>query len=281
MHDEVARELDAEERAAPPGALVFGVVRRSEQTEASAAEFCGWLARATGLDVQARVADGYAELLADIVAGEIDVAWLPPLVAIDAQDQAGVTLVAVVQRRDPKGYHSALFTRADSRFQDVRDLCGAVGAWLSPESASGHFVPRWHLASRGIELAKAFREHLVFETHGAVARAVASGRADVGATHVALDPVTGELARAPWLELPDAPPMRVLLLVGPIPRDVIAAAASLPVSTRRALLAALLSLEADHALVRSLFEATCFEPVPERHLELLRRLAHFAKSGPA
>jgi ABC-type phosphate/phosphonate transport system substrate-binding protein len=142
-------------------------------------------------------------------------------------------------------------------------------------------VPRWHLRSLGIALDKAFSKEMFYGNHEAVAAAVLAKEADVGATHVGLEPVTGKLATAPWLNLGAAPgAVRVLLLVGPIPGDVIIVQSSVSSSIRRALLGALLAQRMDsESGTAPLFGASRFEPVPEGHFTMLRRLSRYDETG--
>jgi ABC-type phosphate/phosphonate transport system substrate-binding protein len=182
----------------------------------------------------------------------------------------------VVERTSRAGYYSALFTRSNTPLQTVEDLNGTTVAWVSEESASGYFVPRWHLRSMGVDLGKAFGHEKFHGTHEAVTRAVLNEEADVGATHVGLDPVTGKLAAAPWLGIPEAS-ARVLLLVGPIPGDVFSISQRVDVATKRRLVAAFVAMKGD-ADSRLLFEASRFDPVPDGHLDLLRRLARFRET---
>jgi phosphonate transport system substrate-binding protein len=152
---------------------------------------------------------------------------------------------------------------------------------VSPESASGYVVPRWHLRSQRVDLQRAFGEEVFLGKHETVARAVCDGQAAVGATHVALDPVSGRLASAPWCTSnPEGPAIRVLLLVGPIPGDVIALRTGIASDARRQLTAALLALRPADVAVGPLFDATSFEPVPSGHLSLLRRLSRSASEHP-
>jgi ABC-type phosphate/phosphonate transport system substrate-binding protein len=139
---------------------------------------------------------------------------------------------------------------------------------------------RERLRVRGAALApalKAFAKEAFYRNHEAVAAAVLDDQADVGATHVGLEAVTGKLASAPWLNL-GAPSsaIRVLLLVGPIPGDVVIAQSRIAPSTRRDLLAALLALREDpEGAAQTLFESSRFEPVPEGHFTMLRRLSRY------
>jgi phosphate/phosphite/phosphonate ABC transporter binding protein len=256
--------------------LTFAVVSSEPKTERALADFTSDLARRTGLALEPRVLTSNAELVSAVTSGEVQVAWAAPLVAIQLADTGVAQPVVVVERSSRGGYHCALFTRADSRFHRVEDLKGATAAWVSSDSASGYFVPRWHLRSMGIRLSSALAVEKKLGSHEAVTRAVLAGEADVGATHVGLDPVSGKLSNAPWLALgASAADVRVLLLVGPIPGDVIAIAKSVEPAARRALVAALVAMKSDEAS-RELFDASRFDPVPDGHLDLLRRLAQYS-----
>lgn len=267
-----------ERRAYAPAAVTalnFAVVSSDPAIGPVLGRFCGKLSLATGLSVQPLVLGSYSALLERARSGEAQVLWAPPLVAIELEDGQVASPVVVVQRSIRAGYHAALVARADSEFKTVDDLRGVRVGWVSRESASGYFVPRWHLRSMGKSLAGAFAEERFCDSHEGVTRAVIDGTVDVGATHVGLDPVSGKLAAAPWLALPDAPPIRVIFLVGPIPGDVIAIGRRVDAGARRHLVEALVVTKDDED-GRLLFETSRFEPVPEGHLDLLRRLARYS-----
>jgi phosphate/phosphite/phosphonate ABC transporter binding protein len=257
--------------------LTFSVVSSSERARGALEAFCRKLETSTGLRIVPSVIDTYSSMLERMDSGEIDIAWAPPLVAIELENRAVATPIAVVKRSLRAGYHSALFVRAKGGVRRIEELSAARAAWVSRESASGYVVPRWHLRSVGVRLDKAFSNERFFGDHEAVAGAVLSEEADVGATHVGLEPVTGKLASAPWLNLgAPAAAVRVLLLVGPIPGDVVIAGHRVPQSLRRDLLAALLALREDpEGAAQTLFESSRFEPVPEGHFTMLRRLSRY------
>ena len=209
-------------------------------------------------------------------SGTVQVVWASPLIAIDLEDAGFASPVVVVQRSSRAGYYSALFTRSAGAIQSVEDLKRVRAAWVSTDSASGYFVPRWHLRSMGLELSQAFATESFQGTHEAVTRAVLNDEADVGATHVGFDPVTGKLAAAPWLGIPDGS-ARVILLVGPIPGDVFSISLRVDAATKRRLVAAFVAMKGD-ADCRQLFEASRFDPVPDGHLDLLRRLLRFRET---
>jgi phosphonate transport system substrate-binding protein len=257
--------------------LTFAVVAKSADTHELTAQFCARLEELTAIAIRPRVLTSYADMLPLLEAAEIDLAWAPPLVAMRLEERPAARLLTVVQRKFSAGYHSALFTRDESGLRTVHELEGVSVAWVSEQSASGYRVPRWHLKSQGVDLERAFGKQLFFPTHEGVARSVCAGEADVGATHVAMDPISGRVANAPWLPLTThGPKIRILLLVGPIPGDVIVARAGVASEVRRQLTAALLALRPDDVAVGPLFDATSFEPVPDGHLALLRRLSRYA-----
>lgn len=258
-------------------ALNFAAVSTDRALVEPFDRFCQRLSLATRLTVAPLVLESYSELVERARAGDVQLAWAPPLVAIELEDEQIAAPLVVVQRSIRAGYHSALFARADGRVQRVEDLKGVRAGWVSKESASGYFAPRWHLRSMGLNLAAAFAEERFFGSHEEVTRAVIAGGIDVGATHVHLDPVSGKLAAAPWLTMAGAPGMRVILLVGPIPGDVISISRRVDAHARRHLTEALV-LTKDDEDGRLLFEASRFEPVPEGHLDLLRRLARYSET---
>lgn len=258
-------------------ALTFAIVSGEVPSAEALARFCAKLTQVTGLAIEPRVFGTYPEMVEESRARHLDLIWAPPLVAIDLEDSGAATSAVVVHRSARAGYYSALFAKADSPIHKPEELRQARVAWVSKESASGYFVPRWHLRSMGVALTEAFAEELFLDTHEAVTRAVLEGRVDLGATHVGLDPVTGKLGSAPWLSLGGPSVAKVLLLVGPIPGDVIAVSRRVDPAVRRQLVAALVAMREDEAS-RALFEASQFDPVPDGHLDLLRRLARFSET---
>lgn len=260
-------------------ALTFAVVSSSERTHEALARFCDSLQKSTGLAIEPRVLSSYSALREGVLEGKLDVVWSPPLVAVDLEDGRAASSIAVVQRSSRAGYYSALFVHAKSPIRRVEHLKGARAAWVTRESASGYVVPRWHLRSIGVRLEEAFSQEQFLAGHEAVTRAVIEGEADTGATHVGLDAVTGKLKSAPWLLMPVPPAIvRVVLLVGPIPGDVVMVRHGLAASMRRQLTGALLAVHDADDGTETLFEASRFEPVPDGHLTMLRRLSRFAET---
>lgn len=261
--------------------LTFAVVSDSEPTQEALGLFCRRLETSTGVEIAPCILSSYASLSESVLSGRVDFAWAPPLVAVQLEDRKAAVSLVVVKRGLRGGYHAALFARSEAPYRKPEELVGLTAAWVSRESASGYFVPRWHLRSLGVDLHKAFPRELFCSSHEGVVDAVLGGQADVGATHVGLEPVSGQLAAAPWLDM-GAPPgaVRVLLLIGPIPGDLVVAAPHVPAETRQRLIAALLSMHDDaDSAAHGVFQASRFEPVPDGHLALLRRLARYSETS--
>lgn len=246
---------------------------RSWPTLTQLDDFCFALSVATGADVIAHGLTHYGELLDAMIARQVDLAWMPPVVALRATASGRTLPIALPVRNGTAYYSAALFTRTDSPLASPRDLAGASAAWVDRQSAAGYLVVRASLRMRGIDLDRAFGENTFYGSHDAVTRAVLEGSADVGATYVQLDPRRSTPLRAGWGDAR----VRMLATAGPIPSDVIAAAVTMPVSTIRMLQRALVSPPNEHLkrAAGALFSAEAFIEADSEHLEpLSAMLAH-------
>lgn len=258
-------------------ALNFAVVARPEQAQPLEA-FCALLQASTGIELRSTIMDTYPKMVEGVTKGTVDAVWAPPLVAVDLEDRGAARSIVVVERSMRSGYYCALFVHPKSPIRRVEDLKGASAGWVSKDSASGYVVPRWHLRSSGHDLKALFDKESFFDEHEAVTRAVLDRTVDTGASHVGLDAVTHELSHAPWIHMGLQPgAVRVILLVGPIPGDVIMVSTKLPHAVARSLTGALLSI-GRASETQTLFEASRFEPVAEGHLSMLRRLSRFRET---
>jgi len=195
-----------------------GVALTSGLSRGQLDEFCGALAAATGLAVEAVGVWYYHRLLEAMDVGHVDVAWLPPILAANAMIRGLAVPFALPVRGGVTSYSTALFTRDDSPFRDLRDLTGIRAAWVDRQSASGYLLIRAHLRALGVDLERAVAADRFTGSHEEVAQAVLDGSADVGASFVHLDPNDDRPLRAAWGDAR----VRVLAHAGPIPADVIA-----------------------------------------------------------
>jgi phosphonate transport system substrate-binding protein len=238
--------------------------------------FCSALSTASTLRVTSVGVGHYHTLLEAIEKGEVDVAWLPPILAAQATARGQVVPIALPVRNGFCCYSTALFTREESTLHVPRDIAGARAAWVDKQSAAGFLIIRAHLKSLGVDFAKAFGSEQFLGSHSAVARAVMEGDADVGATFVYLDPKSlgapGHIApvTAGW----GSARVRILAHAGPIPSDVIAVSARTSHALRTQLQRML--VYGQNAAVRqaasALFGAEGFQAPMAEHLRPLTSL---------
>jgi phosphonate transport system substrate-binding protein len=237
------------------GTLRLGLTPRGEEGDTRERAFVKALAEAVDDDVEVYRAQDYRVIVAGLEHGLVDLAWLPPLPAARAVRARLADAIAIVERYGATSYKTGLVARADSRVHSTSDLRDARVAWVDRESASRYLVLRAALARAGVRLAFAFAEETFVRSHAAVARAVLSGRVEVGATCVHTDPDgTVRVARSPFAgdQGLTTEQLRVVFEAGPIPSDLFAVRRGIPVGVRSSIESALL-----HGRPRPLRDAAC------------------------
>lgn len=232
-------------------------------------QLCLALADATGIEVTPSGVVSYGRLIEQLAEGEVDLVWLPPVPALRAMAQNYIVPIALPIRNGDSSYYAALFTRRSSRWRKASDLSKLRAAWVDPQSAAGYLIIRAHLARYGVDLERAFHENFFVGTHDAVAKAVAEGRADVGATFAYFDD-KGRVKRAGW----GADDMRVITKAGPIPNDMFAARRGVSDLLIRVVQSALIDVQNAHLreAARTLLAAEGFAVPDPAHFEPLRDL---------
>lgn len=197
--------------------------------------FAESLAAAVGFEVTGRVHANYGEILDAMHAGAVDVAWLPPVIALRATARGRTLPIALPVRGGTSFFSSALFTKPGSSIKSPVDLYGVSAAWVDRQSAAGYLVVRASLRAQGTDLERAFSTETFLGSHDAVVQAVLSGSVDVGATFAHLDAAHQRVTRGGW---GTATP-QVIAYAGPIPADVVAASIRMPAPQIRAVQRAL------------------------------------------
>ncbi|HHH28341.1 MAG TPA: hypothetical protein ENK57_08355, partial [Polyangiaceae bacterium] len=85
-----------------------------EKTRPKLDRFCAALSDASGMQVTAHGMWHYHHLLEAMAAGELDVVWLPPILALRATAQKLCLPIALPVRHGVSTYSTALFTRPGS-----------------------------------------------------------------------------------------------------------------------------------------------------------------------
>ncbi|WP_204009507.1 phosphate/phosphite/phosphonate ABC transporter substrate-binding protein [Virgisporangium aurantiacum] len=151
-----------------------------------------YLADRLKVDTELFVADNYAGVVAALVAGQVDVAYLGGLTYAQAQEQAKgvVPLVTEVdQETGTPRYFSAVVVQNRSAHRSVGDVVTAGGtfAFGDVSSTSGSLYPRMMLVSAGAKCDKGdLKKCPPLKTvtftggHDATAQAVLNGAAEAG-----------------------------------------------------------------------------------------------------
>lgn len=262
-----------------PVVFAFGPVARHPGRTAAAARLAVLLAEAVGRRVVHEVCPSYDELLDSVAERRPRFAWLPPAVYVRAVDDHDVALVVGGERAHSMQFRGSLFVKRERPWRTPEDLRGLRVAWVDPISCAGYLFPRLSLIDRGIDPDRFFAAQHMLGDHASVARAVALGTADVGATFVAEEhrqPEEPQL-RAGWAMEVDPAIMRGVLLTEPIPSDTICASSSVDPDLLARVSAALCSLhesETGRDVLGTLFGVERLLPVdPDGYASVRRALA--------
>jgi phosphate/phosphite/phosphonate ABC transporter binding protein len=261
--------------------LHFGVVSTNPATERALGAVCDALQARVGRTIHPRVLKSFGELGARLASGDLDMAWTPPIAAVELELAGRVSIAAGVWRGGGSAYSSALFTRADAQIEKLGHLRGKRIAWVDRGSAAGYVFPKKKLESLGLVPDVLFAAQTFEGTHEAVVNAVLSGRADAGATHVSFEVGSNKIETAGFQRV--ASEVRVLFTSGPIPPDAIVVTRRLPEELHERITDALLaagegSAKAD---VHTVFAGRAFTIVGSYQYDALRAMLRVKSSGPS
>lgn len=244
-----------------PQRLSFGLVPPASflGVEPRVNAFLRWVGERAGVQLVRRQARSYDELVNLLRAGDLDVAWLPPIPFSRLEGEGVVHALVTAERGGVDQYVSVLLARSDGPIVVLTDVKGRRVGWVDPLSATGYVVPRMRLAARfpgsGAAGPRLFASETFFGSHAAVARAILDGTVDVGATYGGFAD-DGSLVRGPFLELgADASRLRVVEAFGGIPPDVVAVHSRIAPAIAQALGVA--------------FEQTSKDPLALEHVHVL------------
>ncbi|MEZ4261217.1 MAG: PhnD/SsuA/transferrin family substrate-binding protein [Polyangiaceae bacterium] len=226
--------------------VVFGLVPQvGPSAGAHVDALLAWVGARASLEVARVEAPSYDALAERLEAGDVDLAWLPPLVFTRLVETGFAHEVATGDRGPGDSYVSVLVARAGATWRRAAELSGVSVAWVDPLSASGYVVPRLRMVHAGVDLDRAFASERFTGSHAGVLRAVRDGVVDVGATFVGFGR-GGVLARGAFDDAGvSADDFVVVDSFGGLPPDVIAARAALPKQVKVAFADALVAAADD------------------------------------
>jgi ABC-type phosphate/phosphonate transport system substrate-binding protein len=253
--------------------LRFAITGSTETNAGAFTELRTAIVRAGGPDVEPLFVPTYASLYETVCAGLVELAWAPPLVAVDLQRVQAATPAAATMRSGGSAYYAALLTRADSDVAHVGQIGGTRVGWVSKLSAAGYVVPRYYLRSLGMHLDDLFSDESFHATHAKLAEALASKTIDVAATYASLH-------GGSFLPAPTRVPVRVLATAGPIPGDVVVVSSRVDEAQKTTLAAALARCTfPEEGPLQRLMSVERLVPAPRGHLTPLSRWTARAEHG--
>lgn len=260
------------------GVLRFGLAPATwdARIDARLSAFSRALAAQIGMSVLPIASSDYRGIVGAIARGEVDVAWLPPLVALRGVAEGSLLPLALPIRGGVSSFSAVLFAQRGSGIHAVEDLRGKRVAWVDRQSASGYLVVRAHLEEIGVDPDTMFSREVFCGTHPRVVYAVATGDADVGATYACIDSA-GQLRSAAWIECGLPIDVEIVLATSHVPADVVAMSRTTPAQEGRLVQDALIGARPGSPLSRAigeLFHAEGFELPAPSHFAPLARVLH-------
>ena len=147
--------------------------------------FANYLSDQLGVAVEFVPSVDYAAVVTAFSQDQLQVAFFGGLTGVQARlQQPGA--VAIAQRDHDAAFHSKFIARADLDLESLEDLRTQAGdlsiTFGSPNSTSGHLMPRYFLKQAGIDAATDFRQEPNFSgSHDTTWQLVESGAFDLGA----------------------------------------------------------------------------------------------------
>jgi len=120
----------------------------------------------------------YQEIVALLLSGQLDAAWICDFPYVQYQDR--LALLGVPLYRHQPLYQTYIVVNTALEAKTFDECRGTVHAFSDPDSTSGYLITRWLLALRQTTPAAFFRKSFFTYGHRNVIRAVADGLAESG-----------------------------------------------------------------------------------------------------
>jgi phosphonate transport system substrate-binding protein len=120
----------------------------------------------------------YQEIVALLLSGQLDAAWVCDFPYVQYQDR--LALLGVPLYRHQPLYQTYIVVNTASAATTFDEIRGTIHAFSDPDSTSGYLITRWLLALRETTPAAFFRKTFFTYGHRNAIRAVADGLAESG-----------------------------------------------------------------------------------------------------
>jgi len=235
----------------------------------SGEQLAALLGQKTGLTIKPLQATSYVGIVEAMGTGDVQVAWLPPMAYVFANQRNGVKVVLKVVRHGSPTYRGQIVVRADSPIKTIADLKGKKIAFPDQESASGHLYPTALMLSSGVDPDKDCT--VVYAgSHDAALTALLKGSVDAACS---FDDARDGIKTA----FPDVmKTTRVLAKTTDIPADCVAVSATLDPAIAQKVTAGLVALASDEQgkkVLMDLYQIEGLVPAQDSDYQPVRDMA--------
>lgn len=253
-----------------PERLKIGVLPGEDGTmlKARFTPLLDYLAQQLGIATELVIPEDYEALVQAFGNGQIDLALFGGVTFLAAETAHGA--VSLVLREIDLHFQSTYLIRTDLQAGRLEDCAGLRLAFGSRQSTSGHLMPRYFMAERGIDVDSFFSELIYSGSHDRTIELVANDKADLG---VVDKQVIDALFRSGAI---DGSQVRVLEESPQFPDYVWAVPPDLDLDLRRQLRSAFLELLPDggkKSEILSRLQTRYFLPATQEDFRVLRMAA--------
>lgn len=139
------------------------------------------VAKMTGLKFDIRVAQSYSAVVEAMCNGTADIAFVGPVVYVQAHKRGCADLLAVAVEKGRSTYYAGLFAKADAPINAVRDLKGRRVAFGDLNSTSSFVFPMAMILDAGLDPVKDLAAIRLTGSHANSLGALTQGQVDVAA----------------------------------------------------------------------------------------------------
>ena len=178
----------AQAQTASPGVLRVTAIPDESPTELARkfAPLGAYLESKLGMKVEWTPVTDYAAAVETLVNRKVDLAWFGGFTFVQANVRSNGKVIPLVQREEDERFRSVFITDVKSGITQLSDLKGKTVSFGSPNSTSGHLMPRSFLLAAKINPDVDFKRVSFSGAHDATVAAVASGKVDAGALNISV-----------------------------------------------------------------------------------------------
>lgn len=176
------------------------------------------VAKKIGYKARTIIVNDYEALGQALKKGMADVGWFSPAAYVSAKKEINITPLVTPKVNNATSYTGYIVAKKGSGIKSLEDLAGKSFAFVDKKSASGYVYPRAALLENGKNPETFFKHTAFLGSHNRVIEAVINGEVQAGATYSEAFEAAGANAEAN---------LDIIFRTEPIPKDVIAAGASI------------------------------------------------------